>query len=188
MFNCITYAYFWDYLRSKVNAIENNNIKQAFRDEIEKRIKIFRQNNKNPFNSFRPNRYNTFSIKKNLPRTGVEIKIGAIIYIMLLFPKICLVYDEKISLLDFRNKDLNELKDSILKLVNKVPEITSELLQQDMVTKGFTIQIKKIMQSNYPSRLNLDLKNINDENINRAFLELIDLIEIKKLVYLKITK
>jgi hypothetical protein len=57
-----------------------------------------------------------------------------------------------------------------------------------MVTKGFTIQIKKIMQSNYPSRLNLDLKNINDENINRAFLELIDLIEIKKLVYLKTTK
>ena len=183
-----SYAYFWDYLRSKVNTIENNNIKQAFRDEIEKRIKIFRQNNKNPFNSFRPNRYNTFSIKKNLPRTGVEIKIGAIIYIMLLFPRICLVYDEKISLLDFRNKDLNELKDSILKLVNKVPEITSEHLQQDMVTKGFTIQIKKIMQSNYPSRLNLDLKNINDENINRAFLELIDLIEIKKLVYLKTTK
>ena len=183
-----SYAYFWDYLRSKVNTIENNNIKQAFRDEIEKRIKIFRQNNKNPFNSFRPNRYNTFSIKKNLPITGVEIKIGAIIYIMLLFPRICLVYDEKISLLDFRNKDFNELKVSILKLVNKVPEITSEHLQQDMVTKGFAIQIKKIMQSNYPSRLNLDLKNINDENINRAFLELIDLIEIKKLIYLKTTK
>tara|TARA_B110000003_G_scaffold186451_1_gene185375 strand:+ start:53 stop:304 length:252 start_codon:yes stop_codon:yes gene_type:complete len=83
---------------------------------------------------------------------------------------------------------LNELKVSILKLVNKVPEITSEHLQQDMVTKGFTIQIKKIMQSNYPSRLNLNLKTINDENINRAFLELIDLIEIKKLVYLKTTK
>ena len=102
-----SYAYFWNYLRSKVNTIENNNIKQAFRDEIEKRIKIFRQNNKNQLNSFRPNRYNTFSIKKNLPRTGVEIKIGAIIYIMLIFPRICLVYDEKISLLDFRNKDLN---------------------------------------------------------------------------------
>jgi hypothetical protein len=29
---------------------------------------------------------------------------------MLLFPKICLVYDEKISLLDFKNKDLNKLK------------------------------------------------------------------------------
>ena len=44
------------------------------------------------------------------------------------------------------------------------------------------------MQSNYPSRLKLDLENINDNNINRAFLELIDLIEIKKLVYLKTTK
>ena len=174
-------------MRSKVTIIEKNNIKQELRDAIEKRIKILRHNNKNPFNSFRPNRYNTFSIKKNLPRTGVEIKIGAIIYIMLSFPRICLVYDEKISLLDFRNKDLNELKDSILKLVNKVPEITSEHLQQDMVTKGFTIQLKNIMQGNYPSRLTLDLKTIHDESITRAFLTLIDLIELTKLVYFKTT-
>ena len=107
---------------------------------------------------------------------------------MLLFPRICLVYDEKISLLDFRNRDLNELKVSILKLVNKVPDINSEHLQKDMVTKGFTIQIKKIMQSNYPSRLNLDLKNINDEDINRTFLELIDLIEIRKISLFKNNK
>ena len=57
-----------------------------------------------------------------------------------------------------------------------------------MRKKGFTIQIKKIRQGNDHSRLNLDLKTINDESINRAFLEVIDLIEIKKLVYLKTTK
>ena len=69
-------------------------------------------------------------MKKKLPKTGIEIKIGAIIYIMLFFPRICLIYDEKISLLDFKNKDLNKLKHSILELVNKVPEITSEHLQK----------------------------------------------------------
>ena len=44
------------------------------------------------------------------------------------------------------------------------------------------------MQSNYPSRLNLDLKNINEEKINKTFLELIELLEIRKLVYLKNNK
>ena len=35
-----SYAYSWNYLRTKVNTIENNNIKLAYRDEIEKRIRF----------------------------------------------------------------------------------------------------------------------------------------------------
>ncbi len=42
-----SYAYSWNYLRTKVNTIENNNIKLAYRDEIEKRIRIFRETNRN---------------------------------------------------------------------------------------------------------------------------------------------
>ena len=37
-----TNVIFWNYVREKVNSIEDINIKLAFRDEIEKRIKIFR--------------------------------------------------------------------------------------------------------------------------------------------------
>ena len=90
---------------------------------------------------------------------------------MLSFPKVCSKFDEKISLLDFKSKDLNELKDEILKLVNEIPEITSTDLQQDMITKGFTIKIKSFMQINYPARLNLDLKNIDNNKINKVFEE-----------------
>ena len=128
----------------------------VFRDEIEKRIKLFRKKNSNPFNKFNNLgvfNYNLFSIKRNLPKTGIEIKIGAIIYIMLLSPKISLEFDEKISLIDFRKSDLNELKQAILKSVSKSPQINSKDLQQDMITKGFTMQIKKFMQSNYPCLL-----------------------------------
>ena len=178
-----SHALFWDYLRSKVNLIENINIKQAFRDEIEKRIKLFRKKNSNPFNNLEVFNYNLFSIKRNLPKTGIEIKIGAIIYIMLLSPKIILEFDEKISLIDFRKADLNELKQAILKSVSKSPQINSKDLQQDMITKGFTIQIKKFMQSNYPSRLNLDLNDINDEKIKKVFQELLDLVDIRKITF-----
>ena len=176
-----SHAFFWDYLRSKVNTIENNNIKRAFRDEIEKRIRIFRRRNNNPSNNSEVYNHNLFINKRNLPKTGIEIKIGAIIYIMLQFPRVNQAFDEKISLINFRKKDLNELKEAILKSVNNTPKINSKELQHDMIKKGFTIQINNFMQNNYPSRLNLDLENTDDQKIDQVFQELLDLIDIRKI-------
>jgi hypothetical protein len=39
------------------------------------------------------------------------------------------------------------------------------------------------MQDNYPSRLNIDLKSINDEKINKVFQELLDLVDIRKISF-----
>ena len=100
---------------------------------------------------------------------------------MLSYPKICLEFDERISLLDFKRKDLNVLKNEILKKVNEFPEVTSSDLQRDMISKGFSFQIKTFINSNYSSRLNLDLKNKNDNKIDKAFEELIDLVDIRKI-------
>ena len=173
-------AYSWNYLRKKVNTIENNNIKLAYRDEIEKRIRIFRQRNKKinlKINNFRPNTQKLFSTKNNMPKTGVEIKIGAIIYIMLIYPKICTIFDEKISLLNFRDINLNNFKNSVLNLVNRYPDISPEDLQQQMRNKGFTVQINNFMQSKYPARLNLDLNQLKKENMCNIFEELLSLFD-----------
>jgi len=183
-----SYAYFWNYLRSKVNTIENNNIRLAFKDEVEKRIRIFRQNIKyshNKLSSFKYNNENLFSMKKKLPKTGIEIKIGAIIYFMISYPHLCLQFDEKISLLEFKSKELNELKDEILRLVNEVPEITSKDLQLDMIKKDFTSKINSFMQNDYPARLNLDLNNIDNNKIDKIFEELINLVDTRKIIYQK---
>ena len=102
---------------------------------------------------------------------------------MLLSPKISLEFDEKISLIDFRKADLHELKQAILKSISKSPQINSKDLQQDMITKGFTVQIKSFMQSNYPSRLNIDLNNIKDEKVKKIFQELLDLVDIRKISF-----
>ena len=147
-------------------------------------MRIVRKNIKyshNRLSNLKYNNENLFSMKKKLPKTGIEIKIGAIIYIMLSYPIVCSQFDEKISLLNFKSKDLNELKDEILKLVYEVPDITSKDLQQNMIKKGFTIKIKSFMQHNYPARLNLDLKNINNNKIEKIFDELINLVDIRKI-------
>jgi DNA primase len=174
-----TNVIFWNYVREKVNSIQDISIKLAYRDEIEKRIKIFRNESNTIFkNSFNRNKtiQNLSYHKTKLPKTGFEIKIGAILYIMLLYPKICLVHDENISLLDFKKQDLNKLKDLILHSVFNNPEISSEKLKQVIINEGFAIQINKFMRSNYTSRLNLDEKNINSENVNKTFKELLNLI------------
>ncbi len=179
-----SYAYSWNYLRTKVNAIENNNIKQAYRDEIEKRIRIFREQNKNIHikkNILRPNVQKLFSTKKNMPKTGVEIRIGAIIYIMLIYPKICILFDEKLSLLDLKNKNLNHIKNTLLTLVTNFPEISSEDLKHQMEIEGFTVQINNFMQSNYSKRLDYDLDNLNEENIINIFTELLGLLDTNKI-------
>ena len=179
-----SYAYSWNYLRTKVNKIENNNIKIAYRDEIEKRIRIFREKNKKinfRNNILRPDIQKVFSTKKNMPKTGVEIKLGAIIYIMLIYPKICIIFNEKISLLNFRNSYLNNLKNSILNLVNKSPEISAKDLQQKMSNEGFTVQINNFMQSKYPTRLNLDLNQLNEDNMCSIFEELLSLLDFRNI-------
>ena len=179
-----SYAYSWNYLREKVNTIENHNIKLAYRDEIEKRIRIFREKNKNPYrktNMINLKNQKLFTTKINLPKTGVEIKVGAIIYLMLIYPKICLIFDEKISLINLRDKDLNNLKNLIIKQVSNCPDISSKDLQQKMINQGFTVQINNFVQSNYPTRLNFKLDHLSEENICTIFEELLSLLDFKKI-------
>jgi hypothetical protein len=170
---------FWNYVREKVKSIEDINIKLAFKDEIERRIKVFRGHAGNNFNKRISRNYinsNLSFSKTKLPKTGVEIKIGAIIYMMIVYPKICINYDENISMLDFKKSDLNILKDLILKLVSNNPKISSKDLKQEIINKGFATQISKYMRSNYPSRLNLDEKKLSFENVNKTFKELLNLL------------
>ena len=98
---------------------------------------------------------------------------------MLIYPRICVLFDEKISLLNFRDKNLNKFKNSILKFVNHSPEISAKDLQLQMSNEGFTVQINNYMQSKYPTRLNLDLNHLNEENMSIIFEELLSLLNFK---------
>jgi hypothetical protein len=97
---------------------------------------------------------------------------------MLTFPELCLKFDEKISLLSFQNKGLNELKESILLQVSKQSDINAQILQETLISEGFTVQIKKILETNYSSRLNL---NNNYNYLCNVFEELLSLVSLKKI-------
>ena len=177
-----TKAAFWSFLRNKVNIIADINLKLAYKDEIEKRIKIFRKNSDLSYSEIYKNRqFKKYQLlqKINLPKTGIEIKFEAIIYILLIYPSLCITFNEKISMLDFKEQNLKELKDIILKLVFDYPNITSKKLQTCLINKGFAIQLRKFMQSNISSRLNLDKKQVEKDNAREMLRELLDLMNIK---------
>ena len=174
-----TNVMFWSFLRNKVNSIEDTNLKLAYRDEIEKRIKVYRQKS-NFYKKAYPNnlqnkRYQILNQQK-LPKTGVEIRFEAIIYIMLMYPSICITFDEKISLLDFKDQRLNEIKDVLLEIIFNRQEISSKELHSELINKGFAIQLRKIMQSNISSRLDLDKNYIEINHVHKILKELLDLI------------
>ena len=66
-------------------------------------------------------------------------------------------------------------------MVSHCPEISPKDLQQKMINEGFTVQINNFMQSNYPSRLNFDFDNLNEENICAFFKELLSLLDFKNI-------
>ena len=91
------------------------------------------------------------------------------------------MFDEKISLLNFSDKNLDTFKNSILNIVHQCPEISSKDLQQQMRNEGFTVQINNFMQSKYPTRLNLDLNQLKEENMCSIFEELLSLLNFRNI-------
>jgi hypothetical protein len=174
--------FFGVFLRNKVNSIEDFNLKLAFRDEIERRIKDYRQKNNSSNNTnFNKLNYKNYTLLKQqkLPKTGVETKFEAIIFIITRYPSMCSIFNEKLSFLDFKDQSLNAMKDIVLELVFNKPKINFKDLNSELINKGFAIQLGKIMQSNIPVRLNLDKHNKEKSRIHEILKELLDLINLK---------
>ena len=50
-----------------------------------------------------------------------------------------------------------------------------------MSNEGFTVQINNFMQSKYPTRLNLDLNQLKEENVCSIFEELLSLLHFRNI-------
>ena len=72
------------------------------------------------------------------------------------------------------------IKNSILRLVVDSPEISSKDLQEQMVNKGFAVQINNLCKV-ITTRLNFDLEHLNEENISTIFKKLLSLLDISNI-------
>jgi hypothetical protein len=97
---------------------------------------------------------------------------------MLEYPELCSKFDEKLSLITFENKELNVLKEAILLHASKQSVIKAQNLQDILINEGFAILIKKVLNTNYSTRLNL---NNDYDYLSDVFEELLGLVTSKKL-------
>ena len=126
--------------------------------------------------------HNLFMEKKTIIITGITGFLGKRIADHFTNSGFLIIAPTRNSInINDKNSNLNNFKNSILDLVNNFPEISAIDLQKQMCNKGFTVQINNFMQSKYPTRLNLDLNQLKEENMSIIIEELLSLLNFRNI-------
>ena len=168
-----TIAKVWDFLRKKVNLINNNNLKLAVKDELEKRIRKFRLEHKEiQYNS---NNYRKLNLK--LPFFGLDIRFKAILLLIVYYPSMFFEMQKKIEETNFVNLKFNKIKEEILKIFLLTPNITSKELIKELQNKGFSDQLDNFDFEIIFSRFLINKDELNKEKCKNLLNELLDMIK-----------
>ncbi len=170
-----TIAKFWTFVRQKTSLIKNYDIKIAIKDELEKRIKSLRDKNKQSFSETINKNYFSYDFKTKLPDVVVDLRYKAILSLVISFPNLLNKEENKkeIEKIVFKNKELEEIKVEILKILSLMPNITREELIKNLDSKGHRKALNDFKFNDILSRFPI----INNEfNVNTCEPLLKDLI------------
>ena len=168
-----TIARVWDFLRKKVNLIKNSNLKLAVKDELEKRIRKLRLENKEiPYYSD----YNK-KVHLKLPSFGLDLRFKAILLLIVYYPSMFFEMQKKIEETNFVNLKFNKIKEEILKIFLLTPNITSKELIKELQNKGFSDQLDNFDFEIIFSRFLINKDELNKEKCKNLLNELLDMIK-----------
>ena len=171
-----TIARVWDFLRKKVNLIKNSNLKLAVKDELEKRIRKLRLENKViPYYSD----YNK-KVHLKLPSFGLDLRFKAILLLIVYYPDLFLELQKKIEETIFVHIKFNQIKEEILKIFLLTPNITSKELIKELQNKGFSNQLDNFDFEKIFSRLLISRDELNKEKCKNLLNELLDMVKKNK--------
>ena len=171
-----TIARVWDFLRKKVNLIKNSNLKLAVKDELEKRIRKLRLENKEiPYYSD----YNK-KVHLKLPSFGLDLRFKAILLLIVYYPDLFLELQKKIEETIFVNIKFNQIKEEILKIFLLTPNITSKELIKELQNKGFSDQLENFDFEKIFSRFLISRDELNKEKCKNLLNELLDMVKKNK--------
>jgi hypothetical protein len=153
--------------------INNNNLKLAVKDELEKRIRKFRLEHKEiKYNS---NNYRKLNLK--LPFFGLDIRFKAILLLIVYYPSMFFEMQKKIEETNFVNLKFNKIKEEILKIFLLTPNITSKELIKELQNKGFSDQLDNFDFEIIFSRFLINKDELNKEKCKNLLNELLDMIK-----------
>ena len=168
-----TIAKVWDFLRKKVNLINNSNLKLAVKDELEKRIRKLRLEYKEiPFNS-----YFNKQVNLKLPSFGLHLRFKAILLLIVYYPSLYIELKKKIEETIFVNIKFNVIREEILKIFLLNPNITSKELIKELQNKGFSDQLDNFDFDIIFSKFLINRDELNKEKCKNLLNELLEMVK-----------
>ena len=164
-----TIAKVWNLIRNKVALIQNNSLRLAIKDELEKRIANLRIQNKNL--KFRSKNNNVLNLK--LPFVGLDLRYKAILLLIIYCPKVLSLIEKGFLTRKFNNIVLNNIKEEILKILFATPNITSNELINKLQNKGFSGYLDNFNFQNIFSRYLINERELNIDKCKLLLDELI---------------
>ena len=153
-----TIAKVWNLIRNKVALIQNNSLRLAIKDELEKRINVLRSKNRGFVNNFNKNHY----VNLKLPQVGLELRYKAFLLLLIYCPSLFNILKEEIKNLQFVNERYNKIKEHLLKILFNSPDIGSNELVTKLREKGYSSYLDDFNFQNIFSRLLVNETNLNE--------------------------
>ncbi len=171
-------AQFWQFLRSLVRTIGNNQVRGAYGDEIENRIAAMRSQTRG--------RDNTFVARRVIrPATGLMHRHRAILVLMLAHPALVSANFEALSVLEIEDQKLDQVKKALIDAVIRHPDLDAAELNHHLQSLGFGGILDDLTGDEMKSRLPFDPFALAPERANVHLEELLGLADGKSGLFSK---
>ena len=119
-------AKFWKFLRNKIYQIKEKNLQLAIKDDLENRINKLRSKIRGA-----NTKVHNF-INLSLPRIENDYRFKVIIIIILNFPELYNVFENKLIKINFTNNSLHDVKEVIFSIIKRNSDVSHNQLIENL--------------------------------------------------------
>lgn len=137
-------ALFWQEIRNLVRTIANNQIRAAFGDEIERRIKVMRASTRNDTGALGFGYLSSLNRTIERPKTGALRRTQTLLGLMIAFPKIAIDKFDTLSELEFGDLHCEKMKNHLFDALFREPDLDERALRYHLSKLGYNQTLSEI--------------------------------------------
>ncbi len=128
---------FWQEIRKLVRTIAHNQMRAAFGDEIERRIKAMRASTRNNTGASNFDYNYRFNKAIRRPKTGLIRRNQALLGLLISFPKIAVDKFDTLSELEFGDMDCEKIKNHLFDALFREPDLDERAIRHHLDDLGY---------------------------------------------------
>jgi len=142
-------AAFWQVVRDGVRTIAHNQVRAAFVDDMEFRIRQMRAEDR----AGGLTRGATIAVRRQRPDTGAAVRFRAALALMVHHPQLQTDYFEELTDLNFGTEDQEAMKKACLDAIIRDPDLDAPALKHHLSSLGYDDLIAELDSSDMTRRL-----------------------------------